>query len=109
MSAFQYFTKIDIVKHVKASGGLLSEYSIGDPEQRQLKLKHAWHWFVRASTNDGRPLIGGTNLIWMVVDWVASGSGPCTNGTHKCPRNLAHDFGVSPRMCNHVSYPSWRF
>ena len=64
---------------------------------------------VCASTNDGRPLIGGTNLIWTVVDWVASGSGPCTNGTHKCPRNLAHDFGVSPCMCNHVSYPSWRF
>ena len=68
MSAFQYFTKIDIVKHVKASGGLLSEYSIGDPEQKQLKLKHAWHWFVCASTNDGRPLIGGTNLIgWWLI------------------------------------------
>ena len=39
MSAFKYFTKIDIaiscVKHVKpASGGLLSESSVGDPEQR---------------------------------------------------------------------------
>ena len=35
-----------IVKHMKASGGFLSECSVGDPEQRQLKLKHAWHWFV---------------------------------------------------------------
>ena len=41
MSAFKYFAKIYIVKHVKASGGLLSECGIGDPEGRQLKLKHA--------------------------------------------------------------------
>ena len=36
MSAFKYFMKIDItcMKHVKASGGLLSECSVGDPEQR---------------------------------------------------------------------------
>ena len=32
---------------------------------------------VCASTDDGRLLTGGTNLIWTVVDWVASGSGPC--------------------------------
>ena len=32
---------------------------------------------VCASTDDGRPLTGGTNLIWMVVDGVTSGSGPC--------------------------------
>ena len=31
---------------------------------------------VCASTDDGRPLTGGTNLIWMVVEWVASCSGP---------------------------------
>ena len=30
----------------KTSGGLLSECDIGDPKQRRLKLKHAWHWFV---------------------------------------------------------------
>ena len=44
MSAFKYFTKSDIVKQVKASGRLLLECSVGDPEQRQLKLKlkHAW-------------------------------------------------------------------
>ena len=33
-----YSTKIDIVKNVKASGGLLSECSVGDLELRQLKL-----------------------------------------------------------------------
>ena len=38
---------------------------------------------VCASTDDGRPLTGGTNLIWTVVDWVASGSRPRINGTHK--------------------------
>ena len=36
-----------------------------------------------ASTDDKRPLTGGTNLIWTVVDWVASGGGPCINSTHK--------------------------
>ena len=40
MSAFKYFMKIDIVKHVKASRGLLSGCSVGDLERRQLKLKH---------------------------------------------------------------------
>ena len=44
----------DIVKHVKASGGLLSEYSVMDPERRRLKLKHAWHWFVLLLTTAGR-------------------------------------------------------
>ena len=57
---------------------------------------------VCASTDDGRPL---TNLIcqrWLaVVDWVASGSGPCIL---KHTRNLAHDFSVklSPCMYSHV-------
>ena len=63
MSAFKYFRKIDIVKHVKASEGLLSECSIGVPEQRKLK-----HGTGLASNDDGRPLTGGTNLIWMVVE-----------------------------------------
>ena len=37
MSAFKYFTKIEItcMKHVKASGGLLSECSIGNPEMTE--------------------------------------------------------------------------
>ena len=54
MSAFKYFTKIDNVQHVKASEGLLSECSVGDPEQRQLKLKDAWHWFVLLPMMAGR-------------------------------------------------------
>ena len=74
MSAFKYFTKIDIVKHVKASGGLTVRVQRRRPEQRRLKLKRAWElnsglWF----TDDSRPLTGSTNLIWTVVDWVASG------------------------------------
>ena len=36
---------------------------------------------VRASTDESRSLTGGTNLIGTVVDCVASGSGPCINGT----------------------------
>ena len=44
----------DIVKHVKASGGLLSECSVRDPERRRVKLKHAWHWFVLLPTTAGR-------------------------------------------------------
>ena len=60
MSAFKYFTKID----VKASGGLLSECSVGDPEG-EVEARVA---LVCASTDDGRPLTGGTNLIWTMVD-----------------------------------------
>ena len=65
---------------------------------------------VCAYTDDGRPLTGDTKLIWTVVDWVTSGSGPCINSTHKHPRYLAHDFGIklSPCMCSHVSCPGWR-
>ena len=85
MSAFKYFTKIDIaisrVKHVKpASGGLLSESSGPRAKTTEVEARVA---LVCASTDDGRPLTGGTNLIWTVVDWVTSGSGPCINGTHK--------------------------
>ena len=31
---------------------------------------------VCASTDYGRPLTASTNLIWTVVDWLASGSKP---------------------------------
>ena len=41
MSAFKYFTMIDVVKHEKVSGELLSECNFGDPERRRLKLKYA--------------------------------------------------------------------
>ena len=57
MSAFKYF---DIVKHVKASGG---------PLTTEVEACVA---LVCASTDDGRPLTGGTNLIRTVVDWVDS-------------------------------------
>ena len=70
MSAFKYFAKIDIVKHVKASGGLLSECGIGDPGGKTTEVEARGHWFVLRSTDDGRPLTSGTNLIRMVVDWV---------------------------------------
>ena len=75
MSAFKYFTKIDIayrdiVKHVKASGGLLSECSV-DYCQSAAKTTEveARVALVCASTDDGRPLTGGANLIWTVVDY----------------------------------------
>ena len=54
MSAFKYFTMIDVVKHEKVSGELLSECNFGDPERRRLKLKYAWHWFVLLPTMAGR-------------------------------------------------------
>ena len=73
------FTKIDILKHVKASGGLLQRRGPG-AKMTEVEARVA---LVCASADDGRPLTGGTNFIRMVVDWVASGSGPCINGTHK--------------------------
>ena len=48
---------------------------------------------VCASTDDGRLLTGCTNLIWTVVDCVASGSGPCIKDTLKCQPNLVCGFG----------------
>ena len=50
-STVSFYSRNNIVKHVKAaSGGLLSECSVRDLEQRQLKLKHTWHWFVLLPT-----------------------------------------------------------
>ena len=57
---------------MKASGGLLSEYSIGGPGVKTTEVE-AHVALVCASTNDGRLLTGGTNLIGTVVDCVASG------------------------------------
>ena len=45
---------------------------------------------VCASTDDSRSLTGGTNLIWTMVDCVASGSRPCINCTHKWKKWLAY-------------------
>ena len=70
MSAFKYFTKIDIVKHVKASGGLLQRQGPG-AKMTEVEARVA---LVCASTDDSRPLTGDTNLIQTVVDWVTSGT-----------------------------------
>ena len=55
--------KIDILcmKHVKTRGGLLSECSIGNPEQRRVKLKHAWqlvYVFISSDLNRGLYMTG---------------------------------------------------
>ena len=94
MSAFKYFTKIDILKHVKASEGLTVRVQRQQPGAKTTEVEAHGHGnliLVCASTDDGRPLTGGTNLIWTVVDWGRA--------------NLAHDFSVklSPCMCSHVS------
>ena len=60
----------------------MSEYSVGDLERRRVKLKHAWNWFVLLPTTAGRSQ-AVLNLIGMVVDCVASGSGPRISGAHK--------------------------
>ena len=73
MSAFKYFTKIDIVQREACEGqlkpgGLLSECSVRDPEQRRLFEVEARVPLVCASTDNGRPFTGSTRLIWTVVD-----------------------------------------
>ena len=60
------------VKHVKASGSLTVRVQRQGPETKMTEVE-ARMAPVCASTNDGRPLTSGTNLIWTVVDWVASG------------------------------------
>ena len=69
---------VDIVKHVAASPPAV-KCSVGDPERRQLKLKHAWS-LVCASTDDGWPLTGTTNLICTVVDWLIVQCSPASVG-----------------------------
>ena len=64
--------KVNPVKHVQRRG----------PRAKATRVE-ARVALVCASTDDGRPLTGGTHLIWTVVDCVALGSGPCINGTHK--------------------------
>ena len=64
MSAFKHFTRIDIIKHVKASGGLLSECSVRNPEPGAKTTEvEARVGLVCASTDDGRSFTGGTNLV----------------------------------------------
>ena len=55
--------------------GLLPKCSIGNPERRRLKLKHAWQLtsgFLRIINS--RLLTGSTNLIWTMIE-DASGNG----------------------------------
>ena len=69
---FHYdFTKIDIVKQWRAT------VQVQRQESRAMMTKlEARMALVCASTDDSRPLTGCTNLIWTVVNWVVSGSGP---------------------------------
>ena len=97
------------MKHVKACGGLLSRVQWRGPGARRLKLKHAWQWFVLLLMMEGCSQ-AVTNLMWTVVDWVASGSRPCIKGTLKRQPNLVRDFGLRLSSCvtSHISCPGWR-
>ena len=69
---FHYdLTKIDIVKQWRATVQVQRQ----EPTAMMTKLE-ARMALVCASTDDSRPLTGCTNLIWSVVNWVASGNGP---------------------------------
>ena len=73
VGASLHFTKIDIVREACEGQWRVSECSVGDLERRRLKFAHMV--LVCASTDDGRPLTGGTNLIcrqWSAGSlWVA--------------------------------------
>ena len=81
MSEFKYFTKIDIVKQWRAWRATVRVQRQG-PRVMMTELQ-ARLALVCASTDDGRLLTNGTNLIWTVVYWVTYGSRPCINGTQK--------------------------
>ena len=68
MSAFKCFTKIDIVKHVNAAVRVQHQGPGAKTTEVETHMT-----LVCASTDDSRLLTGGTNLIWAVVDLVASG------------------------------------
>ena len=74
MGEFKCFLKIDIVKHWRATVRVQRQ----GPRAMMTELE-------AHLTDDSRPLTGSTNLIRTVVDWVASGSRPCINGTQKTP------------------------
>ena len=86
MSAFKYFTKIDIAREAcEGQWRATVRVQRWGPRAKTTEVE-ARVVLVCAYVDDGRPLTGGTNLIWTMVDWVASGSGPCINGTHKCQK-----------------------
>ena len=63
MSALKYFMKIDIVK--QPVEGYCQSALLGPRAKTEVE---AFVALVCTSTNDSRPLTGGTNLIWTVVD-----------------------------------------
>ena len=81
MSAFKYFTNIKVVKHVKAREGTVRVQRRG-PGVKTIEVE-AHVALDCASINDGRSLTGSTNLIWTMVDCVASGRRPYINSPHK--------------------------
>ena len=103
MSIFKYFTKIN-VKHVRPVDTVRVQYQGLEAKTTEVEARVA---LICASTDNGRPLLGGLNLIQTVVDWVASDSGHMHNLRHSNARSLVHDFSVklSPCMCSHVSCP----
>ena len=54
VGASLHFTKIDIMREACEGQWRVSEYSVGDPERRRLKFKHAWFWFVLPPMTVGR-------------------------------------------------------
>ena len=68
MSAFKYFTKID-VKHVRPVEGYCQSAASGTgAKMTEVEARVA---LVCASTDDSRPLTDCENLLCTVVDWVA--------------------------------------
>ena len=66
MSAFKYFTKIEACEgQWKATVRVQSQGPGAKTTEVEAHMR-----LVCASTDDGRLFTGGTNLVWMVVDWV---------------------------------------
>ena len=110
MSAFKYFMKIDIVKYVKPVKVWLSECSVGDPEQRWLKLKHAWqfnsglcfYWWQQATH---RQYKFNMNSGWLgCFKW---GYAYMALKRQKLSSRFRCKLS-SKCMCSHISCPGWR-
>ena len=79
------------------------------------RSKDDWSWSMRgnlilvcASTDDSRPLTGSTNLIWIVVDWVASSWGYTYTALKRQKLSSRFRCKLSSCMCSHISCPGWR-
>ena len=101
------FNDIACMKHVKASGRLLSESSISDPEQRRLQLKHAWRlacvfFFSNWKLWQANFTTDHLQTVCMVAE-VAS-----RKAMYKLhSRDSAHDL-LSPCMCSDNICPDWQ-